>query len=203
VDPRVVIEMGGLRWMPLIVLVLLPLGGCGGRANPETWRQHVTAYTREHAHGDLNVLSRMRTVDGRRGFTVLGADDPERSTDVVGLLLGHRVIGDRPWFVYLVGTVERGELTEAHPAAAHWNGDEFVWVVGDAQPDALETYRAHLKERKQVWRADEEAFDGSFVGWPREADSYELTVGPGELTIRETRSGARWALPLNELKDRG
>lgn len=194
---------GRFGCVPVVAAGLVLLAGCGGRVSTETWRERVDAYVLEEAERDPNVLSRVDLTGGRRGFAVLGAADPERSTDVVGVLVGHRQIRGRPWFIYLVGTVKRGELQEAHVAAAHWREGGFRWVVGEPDSEALARYRSHLERRASGGGAEAGALEGSSAGWPREADDYGLRLEADAVVVRERRSGARWTLPLGAFRKHG
>src|SRR5215213_1635807 len=86
--------------------------GCSSSVTVPQWQQQVERYVREDGRGDPNVLRNMTLEGGRAGFGIIGADDPHTSTDAKGLLLAHKRIGERPWFIYLVGFVNKQEVSE-------------------------------------------------------------------------------------------
>src|SRR5688500_5138959 len=70
----------------------------------DTWKEGVEQYVRDVGKGDPVVL-RDATYKGRPAFAQIGHPVSSEGTDAVGVLLGHRPIGGRPAFIYLVGLV--------------------------------------------------------------------------------------------------
>ena len=99
------------RFAPIAcaALAIVFLAGCApsGVTIP-TWQHNVERYIKERGDGDPNVLRDVTIPGGRRGFASIGQADPGQSSDVSAVLLGHRTIDDKPWFIYLAAAHRQG-----------------------------------------------------------------------------------------------
>src|SRR5688500_19520187 len=75
---------------PLTTAVLLSMfaGGCAKPVNFDAWRAGVEDYVRNHGGGDPAVLRELTATPSHPGYTLISEDRPNRSTDVVGGLVG-------------------------------------------------------------------------------------------------------------------
>ncbi len=123
------------------------------------------------------------------------------------MLLGHRDIDDRSWFVYLVGMVEyRGwivawpldqpRVVDIRLIALSKRAGEFMWLATAPDANALEQYC--LPQREQWRRSDPgrgDATDTPSV-FPTDADAFQMTVEDAAVTVVDRRSAAQWTLRL-------
>lgn len=181
-----------LRGLCIIGLTLVC--GCAGRpATISSWKQTVEEYVWKEGNGDPGVLRQVTWNATDKGFSVLGGDLPEKSTDVHGVLLGHRPIGGKPWFVFLVGQVEKRNVKDIRLAAMSWNG-KAEWKVSGADTEALGQYRQY-RERMAKEAA---ATNGSKVAvpFPGGEDVFELGATGNRAEAVHKQSGARWGVGL-------
>jgi len=191
--------------------VILPTTGCTTPTAIESWRSSLEQYVTEQGHGDLNVLRRADRPPSESDFGLIGATTAgfpfvaPRRTDANGVLLGHRKIADRIWFVYLVGMVEyRGwfvdfALDHSHVMdirliALSERGGEFTWMTSEPDAAALERYCGPQREqwrRSDPSRAD--AIDTPSV-FPTDADEFQITVESGGVWVVDRHSDATWKL---------
>lgn len=159
------------------------LAGCaapGPEVSLADWQSAVEEYVWEEAAGDPAALRDLESAPGRRGFALFSDPDPARSTDARGVLVAHRTVAGRPWFVFLVGLVGQGAVRDVRPAAFSAPAGEFEWVVGEPNGQSLAAYLARA----------------TTGGFPAAGDAFELTADENRVTIVERVSGARWGLTL-------
>lgn len=211
-----------MRVHRLIAVVGVPLatltGGCTTPTPLEAWQASLERFVAEQGHGDVNVLRRTDRPPSESDFGLIGAATAgfpfvsPRRTDADGVLLGHRHIDDRSWFVYLVGMVEyRGKFVNwplDRPrvidirlvAFSEWAG-EFTWVADEPNAETVDHYCLPQRER---WRRSDpsraEATDAPTV-FPTEADAFEMTVDDTMVTVTDRHSEARWALDVSSRSD--
>src|SRR5262245_32404095 len=113
-----------------IVALLAGVGCASSSVSIPQWQHAVEQYVRVDGQGDANALRDTTIEGGRPGFGLIAADDPQSSTDVKGLLLAHKRIDNRPWFIYLVGLIKKQEVSELRLAALNVQGGKFNWVMG-------------------------------------------------------------------------
>lgn len=189
--------VGGIRqFFPALAVALLvaSLGGCSIEpADPPTlatWQRNLEKYVWDRGNGDPNVLADMSWDDMHKGFAVIGDPLPDRATDQIGLLLAHRMLGGKPWFIFLLGTVSRQHLQDLRPVALQMDGAAFGWSVGNGDPTSLSLYRAWSQaDRQRDGRRDPPA-----PPFPRPREMFEVTVEDDHFLIRHPASGAQWEL---------
>jgi len=189
---QVITSIGGLVG---VVLILLSMVGCTSAVTIPKWQQGVERYVREDGRGDPNILRNTTVETGRPGFAMIAAPDPKNSTDVKGVLLGHKRIGERPWFIYLVGLVNRQNVSELRLAALNVRGGQFRWVMGRSDAGALKTYR-NYNESLGKQRSGQSKAPITFQGFPQESDAFDVTVEQDRVTAIHQGSGARWELAI-------
>ncbi len=191
--------------------LMLPMTGCATPTAVESWQSSLERYVAEHGHGDLNVLRRADRPPSESDFGLIGATTAgfpfiaPRRTDANGVLLGHRKIADRSWFVYVVGMVEyRGwfvnwaldqpRVMDIRLIALSEQGGEFTWMTSEPDAAALERYCGPQRER---WRRSDpsraDATDTPSV-FPTDADQFQITVEPGGVWVVDRHSDAAWEL---------
>jgi hypothetical protein len=170
-------------------LFLLPFTtGCSTTSSPVTltdWQDSVEAYIWQQANGDPNALRNMTWDATHKGFSVLANPLPEHSTDVHGLLLAHPTVAGQTWFVFLVGQVEKQNLTDLRLAALSPQGPKFIWHITPTNPQSLQTYRQHRP-----------ADSNSPLPFPDPADLFNLSIANNHLTATHQQSHAQWTLTL-------
>jgi hypothetical protein len=181
--------------LAFVALLALFVPGCatGPDAPPPTlsvWQQNAEQYVWDHGNGDPNVLADMSWDDVHKGFAVIGDPLPERSTDEIGLLLAHRMVDGKPWFLFLLGVVRQQNLEDLRPVALNVEGDHFHWSVGPTNETALSLYR--------VWSEADRSRTGvpgpPAPPFPRPTETFEVAVRGDQFFIHHHESGAQWEL---------
>ena len=189
---------GNLVWLSILSLTTLSLG-CGGgarQASVSAWQKNVEQYVRVQGKGDPAVLRDLTLSDSRRGFAMVGSDQPGESTDANGLLIGFREIDGRGYFIYLVGVVERQRVKEIRLAALTTDGGKMEWKTGPNSTAALEAYRAY---NEKVWRGrfpDRSTAPPQYTGFPTPDDHFHMSIQGQRVTATHPPSGATWELTL-------
>jgi hypothetical protein len=180
----------------LILMLIVATSGIGC-AGPEpvtldAWQHAVERYVWDHGNGDPTVLRDASWDDSHHGFALLGDALPESSTDAYGLLLGHRIIGLRPWFLFLFTIVDHRHIREARAVGLCVEGGNFVWAVGKNETVALQRFSTY-----EVGHAKppEEPF-------PAPGDKFSLKVTGDVATIEHLQTRAHWHLRLSAGKAR-
>ncbi len=193
---------------------MLPVTGCATPTAVESWQSSLERYVAEQGHGDLNVLRRADRPPSESDFGLIGATTAgfpfiaPRRTDANGVLLGHRKIADRNWFVYVVGMVEyRGwfvnwamdhsRVMDIRLIALSEQGGEFTWMTSDPDAAALERYCSPQRER---WRrSDPSRADATETPsvFPTDADRFQITVEPGGIRVVDRHSNAAWGIAVS------
>ena len=177
------------------VLCLAALTGCAssGSKNIAGWQKSVEQYIHERGD-DPAVLRDACLEDGRPGFVVIGGLDPRKSTDARGILLGHKTIDNRPWFIYLVGIVQREKVQEIRLAALSATpSGQRTWRIGPRDSKSLKLYRDWgWNEWKKVAAGAHGAPPPHYTNFPRPDDVFDLTLDGQRLIAKHTASGAIW-----------
>jgi len=169
---------------------MLLAGGCaepGAGPRPmtvtlATWQQAVEQYVRDQGNGDPNVLRDTTLSNSQRGFAMIGDSDIEHSSDATGLLLGHRLIGGREWFIYLVGLIHQGAVRDIRLVAFCWSPDKTLWQVSPPNSDSLRRY------------TNVQSDNVFFPVFPAKTDHFELSTTNQVAVAIHRQSGAVWQL---------
>jgi hypothetical protein len=163
------------------------------------WQQALGRFISRNGHADPAVLSETqfaRSRDVLRPARItFGVLDVEASLpgkdgwDVTGVLVGNEVIGDRSWYVFTVGVVERSgyrpaSLVDVRVVGLSIRDRKPTWRTGRVEPQAVQRYREAF------------AATGS-VRFPADADAFTMKLFEERVSISELRSGAQWSLPLD------
>ena len=204
------------RWRTLIgSLIAGVASGCTGPDPVKAWQSSLEQYVSVEGHGDLNALRRTDRAPSESDFGLIGASSAgfpfiaPRRTDANGVLLGHRLIDDRNWYLYLVGMVEyRGSFVDwplDDPRVTDIRliglcrsdgGVGVDWRVGESTLVALERY---CLPQRQRWQRSDLTRAGSLDSptvFPTDADMFELTVGAETMKVIDQHSKAEWTLRL-------
>ncbi len=174
-------------------------GGCagGGAVTLADWRHSVERYVAEAGHGDPTALREVTWPESRRTFSAIGTDDPKISQDAQGLLLAYRQINGRPWFIFIVGIVDKQVVQDIRLTALDMQGGKTVWRTGDANAAALQAYRAY---NERLWKQrfpGRTAAPAQYTTFPQEADAFTIQVEGGQVIAVHPPSGARWELAVD------
>jgi hypothetical protein len=186
-------NQGGSRAIA-IGLLLSGIAGCGIEpSDPPTiasWQRGLEKYVWDRGNGDPNVLADMSWDDVHKGFAVIGDPLPARATDQIGLLLAHRMLGGKPCFVFLLGTLREQKLEDLRPVALQVDGAAFRWTMGEESAEALSLYRA-WSEADRLRSGPRSPLPPPF---PRPQETFDVMVEDEHILIRHVESGARWEL---------
>lgn len=198
----------------LLAFTLLALSACAYRAPVHTppppaaseetaralvaeWQQRVAAQVALHG-ADPAALARLPALRSpavlRPGQIVFVASDVDAQFaerdgyDVCGLLVGRADAAGAPWYVFIVGAVQRREyratgVTDLRVVALRARGGDVAWATGPSDAAAFARYRATTDTTLTVQ-------------FPAEADRFRLVACDPAVCVEETVSGARWAVVL-------
>jgi hypothetical protein len=186
----------------LAVLALASTGCMIDSPEPTTlplWQQQVEQYVRDQGNGDPTVLADLSWDDIHKGFAVIGDPLPDRSTDIIGWLVAHQVVGGKSYFLFLVGTVRRNNLEAVCPVALDVEGDQFRWITGQSNTDALTAYRA----RGTAALLDANESPPNPPAFPHRGEILEINIKGGEVSVLDRDSGANWSLVLSSSEEIG
>ncbi|HEX5243211.1 MAG TPA: hypothetical protein VFW23_08085 [Tepidisphaeraceae bacterium] len=147
-----------------------------------TWQHAVEQYVRDQGNGDPNILRDATLPTSQRGFALIGEADIEHSTDASGLLLGHRQIAGRTWFIYLVGLIQQGVVRDIRLVGLSWSPNKTLWQVSPPNPNSLQRY-----ENVQPNGA-------LFSMFPAKTDHFKLSTTHQSAVAIHRQSGASWEL---------
>jgi hypothetical protein len=177
----------------LLSLIAMAAGtGCSSKQSLSTWQRGVERYAADK--GDPNALRDVTVSGTRRGFSVIGGVDPKKSTDVNAVLLGHKVIGNRPWFIYLTGLVAKQHVNDIHLAAVTFADAKPRWAISAKDSNALNAYRESGAQAKQP--AAQGKKTAAMTTFPRDSDEFNLNVNGTRIEATHAQSGAKWTLDL-------
>jgi hypothetical protein len=185
------------------------LSGCTSRDPIASWQNRITRFVAKEGNGDPNVLrdaAQWRSRDAARpGRITFGrfnvgssGDRPTVGTrDVQGVLLGQTLVESRPWYVFLLGVVDRSKgakpgLDELRIAAMCVNGDDLLWRIAEPDQAALDKYLA-IVEPKRVNPTTGKLARAKF---PSPFDAFLLTQSNGVAVATEITSKAQWRVDL-------
>ena len=188
--------LGTARLRGILVLLLLLASGCA--ADPpisvsiSSWRQSVERYIWDQGNGDPSVLRELSWDDRHRGFATFSDPMPSRSTDVDGLLLAHRQVEGRWFFVFLVAIVDHQSLRDLRPVALNVDQGIFQWNIAPDDDYALTHYR--------TWALPED-HTASGTGnissaFPGPAEDFEVRINGRRITVLHAPSTAGWEVTV-------
>jgi hypothetical protein len=173
-----------------------PVNETTGRTLVEEWQGRLAQYIDKQGRGDPAVLAQLPAVRSpavqRPGQIVFGVTDVQASAkerdgyDVFGLLLGRRNSVQGPWYVFVVGALERRDyravsIADVRVVALSMKTGAVVWETGFSDTAALERYR-------------KSADPSTALRFPADYDRFSLVDCAPGVCVEEARSGARWAL---------
>lgn len=179
----------------LLVLAAMLASGCASDpAEPVSlprWQRSLEQYVWQQADGDPTVLRDMSWDDVHPGFAMLGEALPEQSTDMFGLLLEHRRIEGKAYFVFLVATVHDRRVENLQPVALNVDAGHFHWFVGSSSPAALAAYSRWIRSSEGVAGGEDWP-----VHFPAPSDTFEVTAARQQIRIVHDQTGSTWTIDL-------
>lgn len=194
-------------------LMVLPwLIGCASNSPIEMWQAQVEGYIQREGNGNPNAVRNLSTSPTRKEFGVIGREKGvlgKTRTDALGVLVGHRKIGGRYWFIFLVGVAQyRGGLIDVtfdYPsvqdiraiAFCKHNGG-YLWTVGHEDEARVAQY---IRPQEADWRKSHPSRAGAKIPYPQfptPKDRYRLSIDGRTVTVHEDHSGAHWQLDLSD-----
>lgn len=166
------------------LLLLAALSGCA--ADPPDpvsisyWQRSLEEYVWDRGNGDPIVLRDTSWDDVHKGFAVISDAMPDRSTDAIGLLLAHRRIADKPYFLFMLAIIKSDRVEDLRPVALSVEQARFHWVIGAENQPALQAYRHSTGAAR----------------FPAADDPFQLTVTGTHVTVLHPESGAKWELAV-------
>ncbi|HEV8379939.1 MAG TPA: hypothetical protein VGP99_13895 [Tepidisphaeraceae bacterium] len=179
----------------LAILFLLGTIGCQ-QVSLRTWRNSVEHYVWDQANGDPSALRDLPTPGTWKGFSVISENDPASATDVNGLLLAHRQIGSKTYFIYLVGQMRQQQVQDIRLALLRVSPDGFEWRSSRKNNQSLGAYRDFKDNQWHKQFPQRPNGPWSYTGFPGEGDVFKLSISGGSVTATHEQSGAAWTLQL-------
>ena len=191
-------------WLSMLAAVVLCVlgGGCAEEPPDQaptlaSWQTSVEQYVWDHGNGDPTILADMSWDDVHRGFALIGNPQPAESTDMIGLLVAHRMVDGVPYFVFLLADVDHEKLVGLRPVALNVSGGQFHWFVGKENSQSLDPYRDGSRIDRRTSGPD----DPAPPAFPRAGDVFEVrVVSDTEISIVHPPSGAVWMVRLRAPK---
>ncbi len=171
----------------------MPSGPTPIAADTIIWQKSVEHYVIEEGNGDPNILRDTTLPDSQKGFALLGDPSVAGASDVDGLLLGHRIIGSRPWFLFLVAEIQKGVIKDIRLVAMNCEGTHFTWRAS-ADTDAAQRYRAASRPMGDSMPGE----TPSNHAFPLPSDRFQISVTNTRVRVRQRGSTASWSLDLGE-----
>jgi hypothetical protein len=184
--------------LPLIAALPL-LTGCGGTptrsVSLNSWQSNVEHYVKDTGRGDPASLGRTTLPDGRHGFAVIGDPIVKSSTDATGVLLGFRHYRGKPAFIYLVGLINHGQVTDIRLAAVSFDNSKAQWTMSPANKSALEAYERYKADLWHQRFPDRKDAPPEYQTFPSPDDGFTLDPTGNSYTATHTASAVKWTLP--------
>ncbi len=180
----------------LIFLAIFCCIGCQQHVSLDTWKQSVEHYVWDQGNGDPTVLRDLPTQGQWKGFAVISENNADSSTDINGLLLGHRQIGQSPYFIFLLGVVEHQQLNDIRLAALRASPSGFKWTITEKNQQAFDAYH-HFHD--SAWRSlypGRSTGPWAHTGFPCEGDDFKLSISGQRITATHAQSSANWSLDV-------
>ena len=162
------------------------------------WQRRLGEHVATAGSGDPAVLSQLPALRSagalRPGRIVFAATDveafvPERDGyDVFGLLVGKQDTAAGPWYVFIVGAIERQDyrpvaVADIRVVALSMRNAVAVWETGSTDPDAIAKYSQQIDA-------------STALRFPADRDEFQMVACAQQTCVEETRSGARWSVYL-------
>ncbi|HEV8606334.1 MAG TPA: hypothetical protein VGQ99_13260 [Tepidisphaeraceae bacterium] len=183
------------RSAAIAILILFAATGCQ-QVSLRTWRSSVEQYVWDQANGDPSVLRDLPSPSPWKGFSVISENDPASATDINGVLLGHRQIGPKTCFIFLVGLVQMQQVQDIRLAVLLPSPERFEWRFSRKNNQNLRAYRDFKEAEWRKLFPDRAAGPWSYTGFPSEADSFKVSIVGGHITATHEQSGASWMLEM-------
>ena len=198
----------------LTLALALSATGCAGSSKPiRAWQASVETYIADHGNGDLNALRDIVERPSQKTFDLIDASSggipvvAPSHTDVNGLLLGHRRINGRKWYLFLVGALhydgrfeniplDDPQLRDVRIVALCGYRGKLRWLVGRENKQALAHYR---RSQQETWRQRHPGRDDADPvpsRFPADQDNFKLSISAVSVTVVDKSSGAQWALAI-------
>ncbi len=192
--------MNSLPHCLLVGMIMLVAAGCSRHVSVDTWQGTLEQFAQQHANNDLAFLRDYNSDAPRRTFNVIGTADPKKSTDVIGVLLGRRVVNDSAWYIFLVGQQRNGVVEDIRIAMISDDTSSRQWLISDEESSGLAAYQQY---KQQLWKLRHPGRTTpplSYTSFPGEDDDFHLDVDGNRVMVVEKNSHARWML-LARLND--
>jgi hypothetical protein len=178
----------------IAILLLLGASGCQQQVSLRAWRETVEHYVWDQANGDPSVIRDLPTPGTWKGFSILSENDPASATDVNGVLLAHRPIGPKTYFIYLVGLMRQQQVQDIRLALLSPSPDGFQWRFTRSNNQNLRVYRDFKVAQWQKLFPQRPDGPWSYTGFPSEGDIFKLAISGGKITATHEQSGASWTV---------
>src|SRR5687767_163960 len=123
----------------IATLLFVGLAGCQ-QVSLRSWRNSVEHYVWDQGNGDPSVLRDLQTPGPWKGFSVISENDPGSATDANGVLIAHRQIGPKMYFIYLVGLLKQQQVQDIRLALFSSTANGSEWRFSRKNGDALRVY---------------------------------------------------------------
>ena len=179
----------------IAIFLLFASTGCQQQQiSLRTWQDSVENYVWDQANGDPSALRDLPTPGPWKGFAIISENDAAAATDINGVLLGHRAVGSKIYFIYLVGLVQRQQVQDIRLAALNASPDGFRWRLTDKNDQSLGVYRDFKSAQWHKLFPQRANGPWSYTGFPSEGDVFKLTDADGKIIATHEQSGANWTL---------
>jgi hypothetical protein len=185
-----------MRAAPTIaILIFLGAGGCQ-QVSLRTWRNNLDHYVWDQANGDPSALRDLPTPGPWKGFSVISENDPASATDVNGILLAHRQIGSKTYFVYLVGLMRQQQVQDIRLALLWASPQGYQWRSSRKNNQSLDVYRDFKNSQWHKLFPHRADAPWSYSGFPCDGDLFQISIAGNKITATHEQSGASWTLEL-------
>lgn len=185
----------------MIITMALLLCGCssnGGAVNLAGWQGSVEKYIDSEGKGDPNILRGVFWPESRHSFSAIGGDIPQQSQDAKGLLLAIKPVNNRPWFIFIVGIVNKQVVESIHVEALSLQGNTRLWKSSPDNPKAFQMYRDYYDHLWKQRFPGRQSAPAMYTTFPKEADTFNVTLETGgKVVVTHPLSGARWEVVVD------
>lgn len=181
---------------PMLLIALFASGCATETPDPVSipyWQKSLERYVWNQADGDPNVLRDLSWDDVHKGFAVISDPLPERSVDAIGLLVAHRPVAGRRYFIFLVAIVREQVIEDMRAVALNVEAGEFHWSVGPPNAGALNLYRGTLIASESPGPPNPR----SRVRFPAPEDTFRVLVDVNRVSIQHDQSEANWEVDVD------